>query len=70
VLGLAADWNLEVSSVRFCKHPHDENPGGSLEVSREELLRRAKPFPTYQEMIIEELTDQEADAFWSAINEM
>lgn len=49
---------------------HDEKPGGSLEVSREELLRRAKPFPTYGEMVIEELTDREADAFWSAINEM
>lgn len=39
-------------------------------MSREELLGRARPFPTYEEMIIEELTDQEADAFWSAINEM
>jgi len=48
----------------------DENPGGSLETSREELLGRARPFPTYEEMLIEELTDQESDAFWSAINEM
>lgn len=48
----------------------NESPRGSLEVSREELLLRAKPFPTYEEMIIEELTNQEADAFWSVINEM
>jgi hypothetical protein len=39
-------------------------------VSRDELLRVAKPFPTYEEMVLEELTDQEADAFWAAINEM
>ena len=48
----------------------DNNPGGSLEVSCEELLRRAKPFPPYEAMVIEELPDQEAQAFWSAINEM
>lgn len=52
------------------QHADEENPGGSLEMSREELLRRARPFPTYEEMLIEELTDQESDAFWSAINEM
>ena len=48
----------------------DENAGTSLEVSPAELLRRAKPFPSYEDMVIEELTEQEADAFWSAINEM
>lgn len=48
----------------------DEGPGSSREVSRDELLRVAKPFPTYEEMVLEELTDQEADAFWAAINEM
>jgi hypothetical protein len=60
---------VEVDPVTV-QHAHDENPGGSLEMSREELLRSARPFPTYEEMIIEELTDREADAFWSAINEM
>jgi len=52
------------------QHAHDENPGESLESSRDELLRRAKPFPTYEEMVIEELTDHEAEAFWAAIQEM
>ncbi|HSH60506.1 MAG TPA: hypothetical protein VK988_12895 [Acidimicrobiales bacterium] len=57
-------------STLTVRHADEENPGGSLEMSREELLRRARPFPTHEEMIIEELTDQEAEAFWSAINEM
>lgn len=48
----------------------DENPGSSLEVALDELLRRAQPFPTYDEMVIGELTDQEAEAFWAAINEI
>jgi hypothetical protein len=43
--------------------------GASLEVPREEILRRAKPLPPYEEMVIEDLTEEEAAEFWAAINE-
>lgn len=37
--------------------------------TREELLARAKPFPRYEEMVIEGLTDEEEEAFLKAIAE-
>lgn len=37
--------------------------------TREELLRRGKPFPTYEEMVIEDLTDEEEKVFLEAISE-
>jgi hypothetical protein len=40
----------------------------SLELSREELLRRAKPMPPLEETAIPDLTDEEWEAFWTAIN--
>jgi hypothetical protein len=40
-----------------------------LEVSVEELLRRGRPFPSHEEMIIEGLTDEEEEAFLRALQE-
>jgi len=37
--------------------------------TREEVLERGKPFPPYEEMIIEGLTDEEEAAFLKAIAE-
>ncbi len=37
--------------------------------TREELLKWAKPFPPYEEMIIEGLTEHEEEAFLKAIAE-
>lgn len=37
----------------------------SLEVSVEELLRRARPLPSHDEMVIEDLDDAEGAAFLS-----
>ena len=37
--------------------------------TREEVLARGKPFPPYEEMIIEGLTDAEEEAFLTAIAE-
>ena len=37
--------------------------------TREEVLARGKPFPPYEEMIIEDLTDAEEEAFLTAIAE-
>jgi hypothetical protein len=44
--------------------------GASRELSREEVLRRGRPFPPYEEMVIAELTDEESEAFWAAINDL
>lgn len=51
-------------------HPAaDRGPTRSLEMDRDELLRRGRPLPPYDDMVIDELTDEEAEAFWAAINE-
>jgi hypothetical protein len=54
--------------------PHGDDqghrsPGESLEVPREELLARARPLPRHEDMVIGELTDEEAAAFWAAITQ-
>lgn len=46
---------------------HGESYGGSLEKSREQVLADAKPFPPFDEMVIEDLTDEEADSFMETI---
>lgn len=38
-----------------------------LELSVEELLRRARPLPPREATVIEDLTDEEAAAFFEAI---
>ena len=47
-------------------HPEDREP--SLELAVEELLRRARPLPSHEEMAIDELTDKEGQAFLVAVN--
>ena len=47
-------------------HPHPV-PGQSLEESREKVLARGKAFPRYEDMVIEELTDDEEAQFLAAI---
>jgi hypothetical protein len=37
--------------------------------TRDEMLARGKPFPRYEEMVIEGLTDEEEDVFLKAIAE-
>ena len=49
--------------------PAGDRPGASLEVPREELLRRGRALPSLQQLVIEELTDDEADAFWAALKD-
>jgi hypothetical protein len=53
-------------SVQYANEP---DRSGSLEVSREELLRRGRPLPSYEDMVIDDLPEDEAEAFWAAINE-
>jgi hypothetical protein len=49
--------------------PAGDRPGASLEAAREELLRRGRPLASLQQLVIEELTDDEADAFWAALKD-
>jgi hypothetical protein len=49
--------------------PAGDRPGASLETSREELLRRGRPLPSLQQLVIEDLTDDEANAFWAALKD-
>jgi hypothetical protein len=42
---------------------HEESP----ELPVEELLRRARPLPPREEMVIDDLTPEEGDAFLAAI---
>jgi hypothetical protein len=43
-------------------------PGhGSLELPVEELLRRARPLPSHEEMVIDDLTEEEGAAFLAAL---
>ena len=39
----------------------------SLELPVEALLRRARPLPPYDEMVIDDLTPEEAEAFLAAV---
>jgi hypothetical protein len=45
-------------------HPHHEE---SLELSVEELLRRARPLPPREDLVIDDLSPEEGDAFLAAI---
>jgi hypothetical protein len=56
------------------QHADDEgrrrrSPGKPPEVTPAELLARGRPFPPYEDMVIEELSDEEAEAFWAAITQ-
>jgi hypothetical protein len=44
-----------------------DGPGRRRPATREELLSWAKPLPPYEEMIIADLTDEEEEAFLTAI---
>lgn len=50
--------------------PHDQlRRGQPLQLSKEELLRRAKPFEPLPGPLFEDLSDDEEEAFWNAVNE-
>lgn len=49
-------------------HPADNSGEQHLELSVEELLKRARPLPPHEEMVIEDLTEEEGQAFLDAIN--
>jgi hypothetical protein len=44
-----------------------DNREEHLELSVEELLRRARPLPPHDEMVIEDLSEEEGAAFLAAV---
>jgi hypothetical protein len=48
-------------------HASDDGESRELELPVEELLRRARPLPPHDEMVIEDLTEEEGVAFVEAI---
>lgn len=40
---------------------------GGLELPIAELLRRARPLPSLEEMVIDDLSEEEAEAFLAAL---
>jgi len=44
-----------------------DNRDEHLELSVEELLRRARPLPPHDEMVIEDLSEEEGAAFLTAV---
>lgn len=48
-------------------HPQEPTAGESRELPVHELLRRARPLPPHEEMVIEELTEEEGRAFLAAL---
>lgn len=48
-------------------HPIPASQGESLELPVEELLRRARPLPPLEDMVIDDLTEEEGNAFLAAL---
>jgi hypothetical protein len=48
-------------------HPASQSEPEHLELPVEELLRRARPLPDHDEMVIEGLSKEEGEAFLTAV---
>ncbi len=49
------------------EHPASQSEPEHLELPVEELLRRARPLPDHDEMVIEGLSEEEGEAFLVAV---
>lgn len=54
----------EMSTARPENQPHE-----SLELPVDELLKRARPMPPHKDMVIDDLTREEGEAFLAAVLE-
>ncbi|HEY4410326.1 MAG TPA: hypothetical protein VGO87_10625 [Acidimicrobiia bacterium] len=50
--------------------PASNRPNAPRALTREEYLARGKPLPPLEETVIEDLTDEEAEAFWECISNL
>ncbi len=48
-------------------HPASQSKPEHLELPVEELFRRARPLPDHDEMVIEDLSEEEGEAFLAAV---
>jgi hypothetical protein len=48
-------------------HPASQSQPEHLELPVEELFRRARPLPDHDEMVIEDLSEEEGEAFLAAV---
>lgn len=58
---------IAVDLVVVSSEPVHPNRSGSLELPVEELLRRARPLPPHDEMVIDDITVEEGAAFLIAL---
>jgi hypothetical protein len=49
-------------------HRADKSEEQHLELPLEELMRRARPLPPHDQMVIEDLTEEEGEAFLAAVD--
>jgi len=56
--------------VSVTVQPAGSRPEAPRALTREEYLARGRPLLPLEEMVIEDLTDEEAEAFWAAINDL
>jgi hypothetical protein len=49
--------------------PVDTSSTGNLELPVDELLRRARPLPPHEEMVIDDLDEAEGAAFLASLKE-
>ncbi len=61
------DGTSRIHSSIVSAHPVDNGTAECLELPVEELLRRNRPLPDHDEMVIEGLTVEEGEAFLAAI---
>ena len=60
LVGPYTAWQMSIEPVHA-------SHGGTLELPVEELLRRARPLPPHEEMVIDDLTEEEGAAFLAAL---
>lgn len=54
--------------VDVSTQPTDAGRAGEhRELPVDQVLRNARPYPPREELVIEDLTDEEEEAFWEAI---
>jgi hypothetical protein len=56
--------------VSVTVQPASNRPNAPRALTREEYLARGKPLPPLEETVIEDLTDEEAEAFWECISNL
>jgi hypothetical protein len=69
---IPTDWNDAsgddpYTSGTVSTHPASQSEPEHLELPVEELFRRARPLPDHNEMVIEDLSEEEGEAFLAAV---